>query len=419
MTRLNDTALQAELKKARVAQGDIVDSAVPGLAVRVGRGPAATWSLVLRVRGEGGVSRRGFEKKGRRYRLSLGTYPAMSLQAARARANEFIAQANAGESPVIALERAAAGGLTVEALAERFLEDYARSKNLRSARKYEQAIATHILPQLGEVSVDALDREQIRCLIRQVRVPRPRLDTKRGRAHGGIEAARRALGVLRLMVGWAIEERLVNREDNPASRMERHLPKKRKADRVLSIDEVRAVWRAADSGFAFDNHARLMLLTGCRAGEWARARWPWVNLKQGLLSIPASEYKTNRPHVVPLVPEAVAILKNSFKGGKGDYVLSTTEGEKPIRGIAKFYRTRLPSAIATKHGAVLSAPFTSHDLRRSTVTHIAESIGIGGEPLIKRLLGHADGSVTAIYNRYGYMKEMRAALEAWARELTR
>jgi hypothetical protein len=67
MTRLNDTALKAELKKARDAQEEIVDSAVPGLAVRVGRGPAATWSLVLRVRGEGGVSRRGFEKKGRRY----------------------------------------------------------------------------------------------------------------------------------------------------------------------------------------------------------------------------------------------------------------------------------------------------------------------------------------------------------------
>jgi hypothetical protein len=295
MTRLNDTALKAELKKARETQEEIVDIAVPGLAVRVGRGPAATWSLVFGVRGEGGISRRGFERKGRRYRLSLGTYPAMSLEAARARANEFLAQANAGQSPVIALERAAAGGMTVAALTERFLEDYARSKNLRSARKYEQAIATHILPQLGEVSVDALDREQIRSLIRQVRVPRPRLDTKGGRAHGGIEAARRALGVLRLMVGWAIEERLVNREDNPASRMERHLPKKRKADRVLSIDELRAVWRAADSGFAFDNHARLMLLTGCRAGELARARWPWVDLKQGLLSIPAPEYKTNRP----------------------------------------------------------------------------------------------------------------------------
>jgi len=419
MTRLNDTALKAELKKTREVQEEIVDGAVPGLAVRVGRGLAATWSLVLRVRGEGGVSRRGFQKKGRRYRLTLGSYPAMSLEAARARANEFLAQANAGESPVIALERAAAGGLTVEALSARFLEDYARSKNLRSAGKYEQTIATHILPRLGEVSVDALDREQIRSLIRQVRVRHPRTDAKDGRAHGGIEAARRALGVLRLMVGWAIEERLVNREDNPASRMERHLPKKRKADRVLSIDEVRAVWRAADSGFAFDNHARLMLLTACRAGEWARARWSWVDLKQGLLNIPANEYKTNRSHVVPLVPEAVAILGNCFRGGKGDYVLSTTEGEKPIRGIAHFYRTRLPRAILMKNGAALSTPFTSHDLRRSTVTRLAESLGIGGEPLIKRLLGHSDNSVTSIYNRYRYLKEMRAALEAWACELTR
>jgi len=32
MTRLNDTALKAELKKAREAQEEIVDSAVPGLA---------------------------------------------------------------------------------------------------------------------------------------------------------------------------------------------------------------------------------------------------------------------------------------------------------------------------------------------------------------------------------------------------
>ena len=266
--------------------------------------------------------------------------------------------------------------------------------------------------------MDALDREQVRGLIRQVRVPRPRPDTKEGRARGGIEAARRALGVLRLMVGWAIGERLVDREDNPASRMERNLPKKRKADRVLSRDEVRIVWRATDSGFAFDSHARLMLLTGCRAGEWARARWSWVDLNQGLLTIPANEHKTARSHVVPLVPQAVAILENSFRGGKGDYVLSTTEGEKPIRGIAKYYQTRLPRTIMAQNGAAI-APFVSHDIRRSVASHVAESLGVGGEPLIARLLGHScQGSVTAIYNRYGYLKEIRAALQAWARELS-
>jgi hypothetical protein len=33
------------------------------------------------------------------------------------------------------------------------------------------------------------------------------------------------------------------------------------------------------------------------------------------------------------------------------------------------------------------------------------------------VLGHSDGSGTAIYNRYGYVKEMRAALEQWVGDL--
>jgi len=40
-----------------------VDSAVPGLVVRVGRGLAATWSLVLRVRGEAGCRGAALRKK--------------------------------------------------------------------------------------------------------------------------------------------------------------------------------------------------------------------------------------------------------------------------------------------------------------------------------------------------------------------
>jgi integrase len=95
------------------------------------------------------------------------------------------------------------------------------------------------------------------------------------------------------------------------------------------------------------------------------------------------------------------------------------DGAKPIRGIGKFYKTRLPREIIAQTGSALSAPFTSHDLRRTVATRLGESLGVGGEQLIKKVLGHSDGSVTAIYNRYGYVKEMRAGLEAWARELTK
>jgi integrase len=421
MTRLTDTALKAALRKPRSSQVDLVDGTVPGLFVRLGNGDTATWSLRLRVSGEAGTSTRGLKLKGRKYRLTLGTYPAIGIELARARANAYRDQAKKGESPAISLEHAAtAGGLTVEALGMRFLEDYARSKELRSARKYEQSIVTHINPNIGSVIVDVLNREQVRNLIRKVRIRRPRPDSEKGRARGGSEAARTVIAVLRLLVSWAIRENLIKRADNPASDMEKNLPKKRKKDRVLSLDEARIVWRAATSaGYAFGTHVQLMLLTGCRAGEWAHAVWNWVDLKQGLLIIPAEAYKTDHVHVIPLVPEAVAILKNVPKGRDGEYILSSTEGAKPIRGIGKFYRTRLPREIIACTGSEFSSPFTSHDLRRTVATRLGESLGVGGEQLIKKVLGHSDGSVTAIYNRYGYVKEMRAGLEAWARELTK
>jgi hypothetical protein len=44
---------------------------------------------------------------------------------------------------------------------------------------------------------------------------------------------------------------------------------------------------------------------------------------------------------------------------------------------------------------------------------VSESLGVGGEQLIKKVLGHCDRSETAIYDRNGYVKEMRAGLEAW------
>jgi integrase len=71
-----------------------------------------------------------------------------------------------------------------------------------------------------------------------------------------------------LLIGSPAHIHLNVEQINPASDMEKNLPKKRKKDRVLSLDEARTVWRAAGSaGYAFGTHVQLMLLTGCRAGE--------------------------------------------------------------------------------------------------------------------------------------------------------
>jgi len=80
------------------------------------------------------------------------------LESARAKANQALAEAKRGECPVDQLEKVAtAGGVTVEALAEKFLSDYVHLKQLRAARKYEMAIRVHIVDGVGRVIADCAD----------------------------------------------------------------------------------------------------------------------------------------------------------------------------------------------------------------------------------------------------------------------
>jgi integrase len=421
MKRLTDLAVRAVLKRHRQGRSDLVDGAVPGLTLRVGP-HHATWSLVVRVSGEGGVSGRGHPKKGKRVRVTLGEYPQTTLEAARSFASAYLDQAKKGVNPARALENSAtAGGLTVKALSERFLSEYVEMKELRAFLKYAGALRVHVVPRVGDCLADTLTREQVRELLRKVMVRIPRRDGPRDRPRGGKEAARTVLAVLRKMISWGIAEELLRRRDNPASGMENNLPKKRRNERVLSLDEARIVWRAAETlGYPFGPAYQLILLTGCRPGEWARARRPWIDLKQNLCVIPAERYKSEHVHVVPLVDQAAKILSTvltTFRGRSGDCIFSGTDGKKPIAGWPKA-QARMMRAICAATGERPLDRWTPHDLRRTVATRIAERLGVGGEQLIKRVLGHADGSVTAIYNRYGYVKEMRAVLEQWAADLT-
>lgn len=417
--RLTDPTLKSLLARPRTAEEAVADGAVPGLRVRLFPGGAANWTLALRVVGEGGVNAHGKRLLGRKIRISLGNYPQISLPAARAQANHLIEQAKHGVNPKIAFgQSATAYSLTVKKLSEKYLKDYVHSRELDSAKNYESAFETHINPRLGDKLAELVSREDVREVMNAARAKRPRPKGVKGGPLGGVEAARTTMSVLRQMYSWAIDERVLKRQDNPASRIQKNLPKKKTGETVLSLKEARIVYQAAkDCGYPFGDHARLMLLDGTRCVEWTLAEELHVDLEEALNVIPADNYKSDHVHVVPLVPQAIEILKAMPKSTSGRYLLSTTGGSKPIRGISKFYRTQLRDQIIANTGAPLSKHLTSHVLRRTVATRLAELLGDQGDKLIKRVLGHSDGSVTAIYNRYGYVREMRRALEAWAAEL--
>ncbi len=77
-------------------------------------------------------------------------------------------------------------------------------------------------------------------------------------------------------------------------------------------------------------------------------------------------------------------------------------------------KKRLGKAIEVELGRPLNN-WRPHDFRRSVATHLRR-LGTDRH-VVKRILGHADRDVTAIYDRYSMLPERRAALELWAQEL--
>ena len=103
---------------------------------------------------------------------------------------------------------------------------------------------------------------------------------------------------------------------------------------MLGDEELRGIWKAAEAlGYPFGPVAQLLMLTGQRRGEVCRMRWSDVDLEERLWVM--GDTKGGRPHAVPLVERACAIL-----GGLprlGTHVFST-RGDRPVSGLSKAKR---------------------------------------------------------------------------------
>jgi integrase len=215
------------------------------------------------------------------------------------------------------------------------------------------------------------------------------------------------------MFGFAVDTGL--RPDNPFVDV-KNRDRQHARDRVLSMTELAAIWRAArQMAYPWGPFIKLILLTGDRRAEWARARWDWLSNDWSLLTIPAAFYKTGKDQVVPISDAARVILALLPREITGPHIFSTDGGATPISGFSKA-KARLDALLAEQCGNPM-APWVIHDLRRSMATHM-ERLGI--EPhVIEMCLGHVLKGVEGTYRRYAYLPEKTVALQAWADELAR
>jgi integrase len=226
-------------------------------------------------------------------------------------------------------------------------------------------------------------------------------------------------GSLSRFCDWMVEEQLI--EANPCAAIPRKAkPRQRVRDYTPSVDEVRAVWAAAESQPETIRDAiHLLILAPVRLREMTGLRWGEVDLASGWLRIPASRMKAGLAHDMPLSEKARAILRHrqgAMPPDPGALVFPSRKN-KPIDSwarVARRIRKALGQTASPGDPTRRAEAFSWHDLRRALGTHLA---GQFDEHLLNLLLAHKPTSragAGAAYLKATRMNDRPAVMAAWA-----
>ncbi|RWO88554.1 site-specific integrase [Mesorhizobium sp.] len=266
-----------------------------------------------------------------------------------------------------------------------------------TADEYERIIATNIKPHWAHVNdIRIIDYREVEKLLDKL-------------APG---ARRNAFAVLSAFFRWkpvarAMGRNIIELAEAPAK------PKSR--DRVLSYNEMKTVWKAAEKcGYPFGPMVQLLLLTGQRRDEISQLKWSEMSDDLEAIKLEASRTKNSRPHSVPIAPLTKKIIESlprivDADGKPSEYVFTTT-ATTPFSGFSNGKK-----ALEKHCGEPALPEWHLHDLRRTCATELAK-LGVKQE-VTEAVLNHKTGKVSgvaAIYNRYEYQEEKRDALEQWA-----
>jgi integrase len=348
------------------------DAVVPGLAVRVTDTGAKAYVLVGRFPGNPNPTAR-----------SIGRVGAISLEAARVVAREWLAIMRAGRDP--AREAAKAAADTLKAICEEY--QAREGHKLRSAEWRQSVLARLVYPRLGSTPIVEIRRSDVVRLLDRIS------------DENGPVIANRTLGLLSRIFSWHAK-----RSDNFSSPIVRGMATAEQArDRVLSDDEIRAVWKATDPTSllhrAFTAYIRFLLLTAARRTEAAELRWG--EIAEGVWTLPAARNKVGQELIRPLSRAAQAIVDGQPR--VGEFVFSRN-GRTALANFTK-PKAKLDAASGT-------SGWTLHDIRRTSRSLLSRA-GVPSDHA-ERCLGHVIGGVRGTYDRHEYYEEKRLAFEALA-----
>lgn len=414
---LNDRYLKS-LKKRPAPAGktyDVMDDVVSGFGVRMSDKGRCTFILIARY---------GYAKNPTR--RALGVYDALTLESARIKARKWIEQIQKGEDPALLEERDRARNIekqktTFSAVAEAF-----RREKLPGERKGEDAwreITKDLMPKWENLPISEITDLHIIAVIK-------------AKKPDGKVGARNLLALIKRFFKWVVAQRIYGISVSPAAALQAsailgEMP--RSKGRVLSHDELFALWRAAGRmSYPAGPAYRLLCLTALRLNEAVDASRDEFNNREKVWIIPAERMKGKdegkkqaRPHAVPLTVDIVSLFETLPKFKNGTFLFSTNDGKSPT-WIGTKIKKRLDGlmleelqALAAHRGEdptkVTLPPFINHDIRRTVRSQLSRLKVT--EEAREAVLAHARPGIKGTYDLHDYLDEKREALELWAARL--
>ena len=367
---------------------------------------------------------------GKQETIRLGDYPAYSLADARTWRDDCKVLAGRGLSPMAlkrgdpipddaapvakelaqlfirewclkaiekakAKEEATKASETVEAFARRWYAEIVEPAN-STPRNIKRVLDKDVIPAIGGKQIADVTVTDILAITDKI---------KNG---GADQMALQTRNVLKRLFAYAIAREKT--QFNPAAAIEaKFIASARSRDVALSPEEMGKLLRAIYQSSIKRAHKlalHLLILCMVRKGELIGARWEELDLEQGQWAIPGERMKKDKPHLVHLSRQAVAMFEE-LKG-----LASGSAWVFPSRG-----DLNRPIAHSTLNQAVRSLEidvrdFVIHDFRRTASTHLHEA-GFNSD-WIEKCLAHETKGIRGVYNRAQYADQRREMLQWWA-----
>ena len=283
------------------------------------------------------------------------------------------------------------GPKSVQTVAGEWFGRHVVAKRLITEREIKRILDNNIVPAWGGRDFESIRRGHIVELLDQIE------------DNNGPSAADATLKVVRSICNW-YATRHENYNSPIVRGMQRVNQKERERSRILSDDEIRSVWKAAEGNGTFGAIVRLLLLTAQRRTTVAAMKWEHIN--GDTWSIPNDNRRLKGTGGDLVLPEmALDIIKAQPRFASSPYVLS-----------GRFDGTHFGNFGHGKSNFDAKLPpmpeWNLHDLRR-TARSLMSRAGVLPHNA-ERVLGHVQGGVAGIYDRHAYKEEKGQALKMLA-----